>query len=50
MLEYDPAPPFRGGHPDRAEPALVTAMRRKRAGLQSRRLEEVRRVAAWYCG
>jgi cyclohexyl-isocyanide hydratase len=28
-LEYDPAPPFSGGHPDRAEPALVAEIRRR---------------------
>lgn len=35
-LEYDPAPPFDSGHPDRADPALVAAVRhrlRERAGL-----------------
>jgi cyclohexyl-isocyanide hydratase len=26
-LEYDPAPPFRSGHPDVADPALVAQMR-----------------------
>jgi cyclohexyl-isocyanide hydratase len=26
-LEYDPEPPFRSGHPDVADPALVTRMR-----------------------
>jgi len=26
-LEYDPAPPFTGGHPDSAEPALVEELR-----------------------
>lgn len=50
MLEYDPAPPFVGGHPDRADAGLVQAVREQRAGLQARRLEEVRRVARWYCG
>ena len=28
-LEYDPAPPFEGGHPDRAEPALIAEVRRR---------------------
>jgi cyclohexyl-isocyanide hydratase len=35
-LEYDPAPPFDGGHPDRCDPALVAQVRsriRERAGL-----------------
>lgn len=26
-LEYDPAPPFDGGHPDRADPELVSELR-----------------------
>lgn len=37
-LEYDPAPPFDGGHPDRADPVLVASVRkrlRERAGLPS---------------
>ena len=33
-LEYDPAPPFRSGHPDLADPALVEKVR---ARLKSRR-------------
>ncbi len=33
-LEYDPEPPFRSGHPDVAEPALVA---RVRAGFDERR-------------
>jgi cyclohexyl-isocyanide hydratase len=28
FLEYDPAPPFRGGHPDVAEPEIVEAAKR----------------------
>jgi cyclohexyl-isocyanide hydratase len=28
-LEYDPEPPFRSGHPDRADPALVAEIRRR---------------------
>jgi cyclohexyl-isocyanide hydratase len=28
-LEYDPAPPFRSGHPDVAEPALVAQLRQR---------------------
>ncbi len=27
-LEYDPDPPFRGGHPDSADPAIVEAVRK----------------------
>jgi cyclohexyl-isocyanide hydratase len=36
-LEYDPAPPFRSGHPDVADPALVAQVR-ARLGELSRRL------------
>jgi len=34
-LEYDPEPPFRSGHPDVADPALVAEIRRRfEAGLE----------------
>jgi cyclohexyl-isocyanide hydratase len=36
-LEYDPAPPFRSGHPDVADPALVAQVR-ARLGDLTRRL------------
>ena len=36
-LEYDPAPPFRSGHPDVADPALVAELR-ARFGDLTRRL------------
>jgi cyclohexyl-isocyanide hydratase len=36
-LEYDPAPPFRSGHPDVADPALVAQLR-ARFGDLTRRL------------
>jgi cyclohexyl-isocyanide hydratase len=32
-LEYDPEPPFRSGHPDVAEPALVEQVRHRFAEL-----------------
>jgi len=32
-LEYNPAPPFRSGHPDVADPALVAELRRRFAPL-----------------
>jgi cyclohexyl-isocyanide hydratase len=32
-LEYDPEPPFRSGHPDVAEPAIVEQVRRRFAEL-----------------
>jgi cyclohexyl-isocyanide hydratase len=31
QLEYDPAPPFEGGHPDRADPELVAEIRARLA-------------------
>ncbi len=44
LLEYDPAPPFRGGSPESAPPALVTALSRERQGLHAARREQVLRV------
>jgi cyclohexyl-isocyanide hydratase len=35
-LEYDPEPPFRSGHPDVADPALVSDLRRRFSGLLTR--------------
>lgn len=32
-LEYDPAPPYQCGHPSRAEPELVTAVRKRLRAL-----------------
>lgn len=32
-LEYDPAPPFRSGHPDVADPALVAQLRERFSAL-----------------
>ena len=40
-IEYDPAPPFTAGHPDRAAPELVEAVRRHLAGAQARRADQV---------
>jgi len=34
-LEYDPAPPFRSGHPDVADPALVAKMRKRLSTLNA---------------
>ncbi|HEX4449034.1 MAG TPA: DJ-1/PfpI family protein [Polyangiaceae bacterium] len=46
-LEYDPEPPFRSGHPDVADAALVEATReRLRGSLDERRVQSERAVAA----
>lgn len=39
-LEYDPAPPFDGGHPDKADPALVAAIRKRLRDRLERDTEE----------
>ena len=44
-LEYDPAPPFDSGSPERAAPELVAAYRRRMAKLAPGRDERVRAVA-----
>ena len=36
-MEYNPAPPFRGGHPDTAEPELVQAVLARMKGRLERR-------------
>ena len=36
-IEYDPEPPFRSGHPDTAEPALVAAVRARLDDLVKQR-------------
>ncbi len=44
-IEYDPAPPFASGHPDRADPAAVTSLKTRYAAahnLHRDRLEHVR--------
>jgi cyclohexyl-isocyanide hydratase len=45
-LEYDPAPPFAAGTPDRAGPALVEQQRVKTRDLQERRLAAAKLAAA----
>ena len=37
MMEYNPAPPFHAGDPERASPELVKRMRDERQSLQARR-------------
>lgn len=46
FMEYDPAPPFSAGSPDKAAPALVEALREETRAFQRRREETARRVAA----
>lgn len=44
-LEYDPAPPFDAGTPDRADPALLAAYQRRVAGSAVDRDAELRALA-----
>jgi cyclohexyl-isocyanide hydratase len=39
-IEYDPAPPFRSGHPDVADPALVAQLRERLSALTAQRLAQ----------
>ncbi|HWA38976.1 MAG TPA: DJ-1/PfpI family protein [Burkholderiales bacterium] len=50
LIEYNPAPPFDSGHPGTADTAIVEGLRRERAPMQAKRLEQARRAAALYCG
>jgi len=45
-LEYDPKPPFPGGSPASADPAIVAGVRASRAEFQAMREEIARRAAA----
>ena len=45
-IEYDPAPPFDAGHPDRADAALVARTRAQAATRQAERAAAVSRAAA----
>lgn len=45
-IEYDPAPPFACGHPDRAPAELVAAVRARSAPAQRRRADLVAAAAA----
>ena len=45
-MEYDPAPPFPGGSPARADPSLVAAVRDQTAAFQAERDAIARRAAA----
>jgi cyclohexyl-isocyanide hydratase len=50
LIEYNPSPPFASGHPSIADARLVDAVRKAREPLQQKRIEQAKRVAAWYCG
>jgi cyclohexyl-isocyanide hydratase len=43
-IEYDPAPPFRSGHPDVAEPKIVAAVRARMRDLIDQRAAQVERL------
>jgi cyclohexyl-isocyanide hydratase len=45
-IEYDPAPPFASGSPERADPAAVEAARASAEARQQDRAERVARAAA----
>lgn len=45
-IEYDPAPPFASGSPERATPELVARTREAAQARQNERLEAVRQAAA----
>jgi len=40
-IEYDPAPPFRAGHPDVADPAIVAAVRERLRHLIEQRAAQI---------
>lgn len=46
MMEYDPAPPFDAGSPDRARPEIVAAVREQGSHYLDARREIARRAAA----
>ncbi|MFZ3237285.1 MAG: DJ-1/PfpI family protein [Stellaceae bacterium] len=45
-IEYDPAPPFAAGSPERADPAILAALVERAAARQRDRAERVERAAA----
>lgn len=47
-IEYDPAPPFKSGHPSVAHPETVERVTRSRQAIQSRRLEQARKIASTF--
>lgn len=46
QMEYNPAPPFDSGHPDMADPAIVSRARAAAAKMSESRMALVDRVAA----
>ncbi|HXN31221.1 MAG TPA: DJ-1/PfpI family protein, partial [Polyangiaceae bacterium] len=44
MIEYDPAPPFRSGHPRVAEPAVVAAVKRVIAESVAKRASQLQQL------
>lgn len=49
LIEYNPAPPFSCGHPDKADAGIVGAVRGAMAPLQAQRLALAQRAAKLYC-
>lgn len=45
-IEYDPAPPFKGGHPDRESPEIVAMLKSRLEGMEEARLEVAEKAAA----
>lgn len=43
-IEYDPAPPFRSGHPDLADPAIVAAVRARLRDLIEQRTSQIEQL------
>jgi len=41
LIEYNPQPPFRSGHPNLAEHSIVEAVKKQREEIQKKRLEEI---------
>jgi cyclohexyl-isocyanide hydratase len=46
LVEYNPQPPFKSGHPDVADPLLVDKIRENRREAQQNRLNEIKRFVA----
>jgi cyclohexyl-isocyanide hydratase len=45
-IEYDPMPPFKGGHPRSSDPALVASVRQRASVRQDERKAQVEQAAA----
>lgn len=46
LVEYNPQPPFQSGHPDVADPLLVSSIRESRREAQQKRLNEIKKFLA----